>query len=305
MRGILIKKHKKIIIIGSGSFLASYLIDFLKADHELFLFGSKKFEDYDSKEFSYPNKLFELNVLLDSDIVIYTAGAGIQSYLNESSDDIYNLNTFFPIQIINFLISNNYTGKFISFGSYFEIGDENQPKSYNENQIVTSLNPVPNNYCVSKRLLTRFLNSMDEEIIFYHFILPNIYGPRENSNRLIPYLISSVQNNEEIELTSGLQVRQYIHAEDVATNVKYFLENDNPSGIYNLTNPGSIQIKELVKTVFKVLNKEKNFSNDIFGKSHRPDISMPYLLLADDKILKIAGSGKRIDLTQGIKGYLL
>ena len=295
---------KKIAIIGSGSFIASYIIDILKSDFELYLFGREKVADYNFEIFIYPDKLLDHSKLLEFEAIIFTAGAGIQNSLNESNDNVFYLNTFIPIQIINFLIANNYKGKFISFGSYFEIGDVEKAQFFNEEQVANSMNMVSNNYCISKRLLTRYLNSLNKQILFYHFILPNIYGPGENSKRLIPYIINACENNKEIKLTSGFQVRQYLHAADVANFVREFLKYNKPSGIYNLTNPIPIQVKELVEFVFMLLNKKERFSSDIFGKSHRSDTAMPYLLLSNEKVSRISTLRPRISLDQGIKSYL-
>ena len=99
---------KKIAIIGSGSFIASYIIDILKSDFELYLFGREKVADYNFEIFIYPDKLLDHSKLLEFEAIIFTAGAGIQNSLNESNDNVFYLNTFIPIQLINFLIAIEY-----------------------------------------------------------------------------------------------------------------------------------------------------------------------------------------------------
>jgi len=44
----------------------------------------------------------------------------------------------------------------------------------------------------------------------------NIYGPREPESRLVPSVISSLLAGRQVQLTSGAQVRDFLHVEDVA-----------------------------------------------------------------------------------------
>ena len=212
-----------VAIIGSNSFLAKYIILELVADNiNPVLYGKSPLHEFPSLEFTlfqYPEYPIDYFGLIKFDIIIYTAGAGIQANLNEAPEIIYELNSFIPIRLASMLAANNYKGKFVAFGSYFEIGKEPNEQYYSEDEVVTSLNKVPNHYCVSKRLLSRYLSSSPQTLNFYHLILPNIYGKGENPQRLIPYLITALQNKEEMKLTRGQQVRQYIHAADVAKTV--------------------------------------------------------------------------------------
>lgn len=295
----------KVAIVGANSFLASYIINKIKSDFDLMLYGQFQIDSFNFKSFIFPDKKIDFEELLDFDVIIYTAGAGIQNDLKESKSNIYTLNTFYPIELVNFLREKSYKGKFISFGSYFEIGDEPLLKYYDESDIMLANNPVPNDYCISKRLLTKYLSSVYDSFKYYHFIISNLYGPGENKNRLIPYLINSLKNDREIKLTSGHQVRQYIHAKDVAQVVHNFINNNFKPGLYNITVETPIKVKDLVKTVFKVMEKENLLKEEMFGKSIRTDVKMPYLLLTTDKLKAEAGFKTQINIESGIKSYLL
>lgn len=297
----------KIAIIGANSFLATYVISELhKEVFDLTLFGVRTIEKYSSYEFvifSFPDSIFDYSLLLDHDAIVYTAGAGIQANLKESAELVYELNAFTPIKIINYLNENNFKGKFITFGSYFEIGNETEEKFYSEDDISIVNNPVPNNYAASKRLLTRFYNSAPLSINYYHLLLPNIYGKGENPNRLIPYLINALANNTEIKLTSGSQVRQYIHVNDVACTVKDILLNDYKQGLYNLTNEQSFSVKAIVSLVFKLTNTQLTPDENMFGKNRRTDTQMAYLLLNNKKAKETFLTQPKISIEQGIKSY--
>jgi len=297
----------KIAIIGSDSFLAGYIIaELANASAEIHLFGisEEKYPDLTFIKFSLPDSPINILQLLDTDTIIYCAGAGIQANLNEDRNLIYELNAFQPIKILNELTQNQYKGKFISFGSYFEIGNETRQKYYTETEVALSINPVPNHYASSKRILTRYLQSSPDLPEYFHFILPNIYGKGENSNRIIPYIVNSIRQETEIKLTSGSQVRQFIHSSDIAKTVLNVIINDYPGGHYNLCNNEPIQIKNLVRTVFKVMGYETDFEKLNFGTSQRADTAMPFLLLNNDKSASVFIITPPISLEQGIITYL-
>ena len=298
----------KVAIIGSNSFLAKYITrEFVRCNIRLSLFGRSapaEFPELEFYRFELPEKPIILTPLLEFDIIIYTAGAGVQSGLKESLDLTYELNSFSPIRLFNFLSENGFKGKVISFGSYFEIGDEREERYYTELDVVSSNKSVPNHYASSKRILTRFLVSAPVLPLYFHFILPNIYGKGESSNRLVPYLINSITQGTEIKLTSGSQVRQYIHAQEIVKVVLKVVNNEFPTGLYNLCNVEPVQIKELVKNVFKVMGKESDFSKLNFGNNQRADTAMPFLLLNNNKSKEILKFQPGITLEEGIKSYL-
>lgn len=296
-----------IAIVGSNSFLAQYIIRELQnSGTNLNLFGimpSKEFPSLKFTSFVLPDSPLDYKILLNFDTIIYTAGAGIQANLKEPSSLIYELNTFIPINLINELCEHNYAGKFISFGSYFEIGNEKNKKLYSEHELLISTNEVPNEYCISKRLLAKYISLKLSSINIFHLVLPNIYGKGENPNRLIPYTVESILNNTDLNLTSGSQVRQFIHVSDVAKTVVDIHNNQYSSGIYNLTQGTAHTVKDVVKNIFKVGKQEKNFEKVVFGTNSRKDVFMPYLLLDNKKSSQTFSFQPQISLEEGIKSY--
>lgn len=299
-----------VAIIGSNSFLAQYIIRELVANNiKPSLYGKHPSEEFLSLKFilfNLPEHPINYPDLLNSDVVIYTAGAGIQANLNETADVIYELNSFIPIRLANVLSQNNYKGKLFTFGSYFEIGNEPNKKYYLEDEILTSLNKMPNDYGTSKRLLSRFLSSSTQMPDYYHLFLPNIYGKGENPQRLIPYLINALKNKEEIKLTSGKQLRQYIHAEDIAKTVLDIIKENYPKGFYNLCFNEAIQIKELVNKIFDLCGQTEKLNGlRLFGSKERSDASMPYLLLNNTKAVNTFKFQPQISIENGIKTYII
>jgi nucleoside-diphosphate-sugar epimerase len=209
---------------------------------------------------------------------------------------------FLPIQIVTFLSSREYEGKFFTFGSYFEIGNNANFVSFDEDAVSNSKEKLPNNYCVSKRLLSSFYKDALAPIKFYHFILPTIYGKGESEHRLIPYLLKSVETGMPISVTSGNQVRQYLHIKDFVTLFGEILCSPNvPYGIYNFPSQTTISVKEIVSHVCLMYGIS---SNIVHTSDNRYDETMLYLALQSSKIQNLFPYWKpEYSLEKGILDY--
>jgi len=239
--------------------------------------------------------------LIDSDIIVYAIGAGIQSNLKDSYNLIYNLNVTVPVSICNKLKELGYNGCFVTFGSFSEMGETKVTKLFNEEDILTSSAPAPNDYVVSKRMLTRFVTSYKHNFTHWHFILPTIYGPGENPKRLIPYTINAIKNGEELKFTSGDQIRQYIFVDEVPRIIGMAFKNTIPSGLYNIQGKETLTVREIVELIHKVLGKD--VPNGCFGTAQRADVGMKYLALDGKRLYGIIGYEPYIGIQEMISRY--
>lgn len=244
----------------------------------------------------------DLKDLSDSDLIIYAAGAGIQSNLHEDSNLIYKLNTFVPVMICNMLNVHNFLGTIVTFGSYFEMGEVKEQKLFTESEIVTSLSPSPNEYTNSKRMFTRFISSYQHNFRHWHFILPTIYGKGENQQRLIPYTINAIKQGKPLHFTTGDQVRQYLHVSEVPYVLDLSLRKQLPNGIYNIAGADILSVKQLVILIHKQLGKQ--VSDNCFGSVVRKDIGMKYLALDGKKLSNKIEWQSHTNLEEGIQVYL-
>ncbi len=296
-----------IALIGSNSFLARHILEALPGGHRITVYGIAPPEGHPEaafQPFSWPEKPLDFTGLAAADVIIYAAGAGIQPGSAESPELIYELNAHLPIRMITALAAAGYSGQIITFGSYFELGDVRNEHFATEEEVASASGAVTGHYAASKRLLTRFLASAQGLPKHHHFILPNIYGKGEHPNRLIPYLMRSVREGTEIRVTSGSQVRQYLHVTDAARAVVQAIENDYPSGLYNLCNREPVRVKELIRKVLRTMDREDLFEHVRFGDDSRHDTAMPFLLLENSKMEKILRFVPSVALSDGIARYL-
>ena len=302
---------KKISIIGSNSFLASYLLDEFLDDEkvELNLFARRATEYAGCKArvnqlpFNYPTDTIDFAGLLVSDVIIYCAAAGVQAAASLTDvNEVYEINTYLPIKIITYLSAHSFAGKWISFGTYFEIGDNAVLQSYSEDQLIASSLSVPNHYCCSKRLLTKFIDCRQFAIQAWHLVLPTIYGAKENKQRLIPYIINTPKKQELPLLSAGTQIRQYVHCLDVVKLLNTIINGNPPSGIYNVTAADTVAIKDIVGAIFSLFGQDPVHS---LGARNSRDESMQVLQLNSTKIGHAMPSWQpRIALREGLQHYL-
>lgn len=277
----------RIVIIGTNGFLSTAIAKYFYAKGWwVDMYGLEE-PNHPYHTYSSLNVLKEdidYETMLMSDVIVYASGAGIQSNLNEDANLVYALNTFAPIRICKLLRDWDYKGVFITFGSYFELGESNLQQSAVELDIISSQAPAPTDYVVSKRLLTRFVTSYKHDFTHWHFILPTIFGPGENPQRLIPYTISTIYNNEKPCFTSGNQVRQYLYVEDVTKYIETAVQCGLPSGLYNIAGSTNLSVKEIVESIARRMNVI--LDTNVFGTEDRSDVKMQYLALDDSKLKK-------------------
>lgn len=295
----------KISILGTNGFLSTAIAQYANdAEWNLDMYGldeptAHKFDNF--YKVNLMDAELDCTSLLTSDIIVYAIGAGIQSNLKEGNDLIYNLNITVPVRLCNALKAAGYQGKFITFGSIFEMGETTEERFFTEEDIQTSLAVAPNDYTVSKRMLTRFISSYKHEFTHWHFIIPTIYGESENPKRLIPYTINAIKNGEELHFTAGDQTRQYIHVSEVPRIIDMAYKKNIPSGIYNIQGKETITVKEIVTLIHKVLGKQ--VAEGCFGSAQRADVGMKYLALDGSKLKSAINFVATIRLEDIIKKY--
>ena len=81
-----------------------------------------------------------------------------------------------------------------------------------------------------------------------------LYGPNENPNRLIAYVINSLLKSEQANCSHGNQVRDFLHAYDAANALIHLLESEY-NGIVNIASGEPIKLKELMLLAAEEIGK--------------------------------------------------
>lgn len=276
----------KISILGTNGFLSTAIAKYAHQQNwtiDMYGLDEPRNHAYNSfKAVNLMNEDLDCKPLFDSDLIVYAIGAGIQSNLKEGAHLIYGLNVTAPILLCNKLRDLNYQGCLATFGSVFEIGETQERRFFTEEDVLTSQAACPNDYTVSKRLLSRFVSSYNPPFTHWHFYIPTIYGEGENPKRLIPYTINALRNNDPLHFTIGDQTRQYVYIGDVPKVLDLSLLRHLPSGLYNIEGSETLTVKEIVTLIHQAIGRE--IAADCFGSAKRADVGMKYLALDGRKL---------------------
>ena len=295
----------KITILGSNGFLSTAIAKFAnKEGWKLDVYGLDEPVGHEYDQFVKCN-LMDVELycsgLLESDIVVYAIGAGIQSNLKEGNNLIYGLNVTAPVTICNKLKELDFKGVFVTFGSVFEMGETKEAHFFTEEEVLVSTAPAPSDYVVSKRMLSRFVTSYKHDFTHWHFIIPTIYGEGENPKRLIPYTINAIRNGEPLHFTAGDQTRQYVYVGEVPGLLKLAYEKRLLSGMYNIQGKETLTVKEIVTLIHQTMGKE--VPSDCFGTAERTDAGMKYLALDGKKLREVIGFNASLRIVDVIEAY--
>lgn len=139
----------------------------------------------------------------------------------------------------------------------------------------------------------------------YVALMPtNLYGPNDNyhlkNSHVLPALIrkfheAKLNNNDDVLLWgTGKPLREFLHVDDLANSVLFFLKNKYDSFLYNVGSGEEISIYDLAKLVQNIIGHKGEI---IFNRNY-PDGTPKKLL--DSKKINELGWRPKISLCEGI-----
>jgi nucleoside-diphosphate-sugar epimerase len=167
---------------------------------------------------------------------------------------------------------------FLQIGSGGEYGKSKSPHTEeNENKLGKSV------YYKSKFLASEHLVSLFRKKNFPSTILRlyQIYGPRQDKNRIVPIAIDNCLKNKIFNCSSGLQWRDFLYVQDLVNCIfKVFRYKNRVKGeIINIGSGKTMQVKKIISLVREKIGKGR----PLFGK----------IKMREDEILKVYPSIKK------------
>ena len=193
------------------------------------------------------------------DQLIHIAWGGIEAK-DRNNWDIQIKNFWFSKELFD--IAKEYEiKKVIGIGSQAEYGVYGYP--VNEETV-----PKPQDaYGSTKTLTCNYLRNLYEgyQTEWYWIRIFSVFGEGENSDWLIPTAISKLLRNESIQLTPCEQKYNYLYIGDFVKEIYSVINcSQNRSGIYNLCNNESIELKDLLIQISEIMNVSSDLLE--FGK---------------------------------------
>ena len=124
-----------------------------------------------------------------------------------------------------------------------------------------------------------------------------LYGPRENPRRLVSSVIRALLAGEEAKSSHGLQIRDYMHVQDVASGLVALLDSDH-DGAVNIASGEAIRIRDIVEMIGQEVGRP-----DLVKIGVLPARSNDAPLVVADTTKAITGIGfsPEYDLRNGIR----
>jgi len=243
-----------ILLTGANGFLGSSILKMLVANHDVSITlrkhsnlnrikevldiytVEKLFVDTDNIDFFFKNKKIDLIVHCATDY-------GRQ---DETFDKVHESNLLFPLKLLETGLKYDLKW-FLNTDSYF-----------NKNNL--TYNALPH-YSKTKKIFAGYLKDMGKKIVTINMRLEHIYGSNDGENKFIPWLLDKLVNNDDVDLTSGDQKRDFIYIDDVTDAYQKVISSLDKS--YNpgfkdleIGSGSSIKLKIFIETIRDALDSK-------------------------------------------------
>lgn len=228
----------KVLILGKNSYLGKHIgLALEKESHDVFYLTHGNISDTETNVFTF-DKLEEVKV--NFDIIINCAVSYGKN--GENCCDMIGANIIYPLKVLEWAAKNNVR--------YFI-------------NTATSITSLINSYTLSKNQFSEWgkFYSEHKPIQFINIVLEHFLGPHCSDNNFISMLVHKMgQNVESIDLTSGMQLRDFIYIDDVVEAYLCIIHHlDKLQGQYCEIALGSgvpYRIREVCELIKKNLNSK-------------------------------------------------
>lgn len=183
---------------------------------------------------------------------------------------------------------------FIGLGSQAEYGPS-------QNKIDELCPTNPTTLYGASKLATQILSErmcIEYGIRYAWLRLFSSFGPTDNPEWLIPYLIRSLIANQLPKLTAAEQLWDYIYAEDVASAIRAVLDTQEAKGVFNLGSGKVYQLKTIIEKIRDLINPQLPLG---FGQVQYRSDQVMHLQANISKLNKATGWLPKSDIDQAIK----
>jgi nucleoside-diphosphate-sugar epimerase len=224
------------------------------------------------------------------DAIIHTATC--YSRGGESVPQLLEVNLLLPVLLAHLAIQNQ-VPLFINTDTYFNVGDE-------------AYSSLPD-YSLSKHHAWHWLQrtAAGTGIRMANMRIEHMYGPGDRREKFCPSVFRAlVENQMELQLTTGEQTRDFIYVEDVAEGFLAVLENwkSAPGEIseFGVGWGRSIPIHDFVKLAHRLADSRSRLRFGALPSRPKDFVDSR----ADNRTLRALGWAARIDLETGISRTL-
>ena len=268
---------KKVLIIGSNSFAGSDFIDLL-LDKKLKVFGISRKHEINREHLKYKNnknlknfKFYKINLNIKNDLnklikiikkekIDYIVNFAAQGMVAESwinPEDWYLTNVVSNSILIKKLLKLKIK-KYVNFSTPEVYGNTSSLKK--ETNIFSPTTPYAISRSAQDLNLLAYCKTYNFPVVFTR--AANIYGPYQQSFRIIPKVIISILTNKKIPIHGkGNTLRSFIYMPDVSRAIYKILKDKNNIGeTFHISSKKFVNIIGLVKLIKKIMKVKNTIS---------------------------------------------
>ncbi len=284
-----------ILLTGSTGFLGSYLLkSFVKSGYEVIALKRSTSNTYRINDYLKKVTLYNIDKVNLEDIfkkhkiniVINT----VTNYgrIDNKISSILDTNLIFGLKLLEESVNSN-AKAFINTDTLLERNI--------------------NAYALSKAQLVdwmKFLSNKQTKMI--NIKIEHMYGALDDENKFIYWLINKLkQNVEKIDLTSGVQKRDFIYIDDIVNAYEIIIQNINTFSNYEefeLGSGNSIEVKNFVEKIYQEISNKQTLSTKLnFGAVSYRDNENMNIQANIEKLTNLAWKPK-VSIKDGIKKIL-
>lgn len=236
----------KVVILGAEGFVGKNLFEDLAKTFSIH--GSTRKTDLPAQPNTFYFDLvnhdtWEVLLSINPDVIINCIGYGVVKNQTDVKQMI-DVNYLSTVRLYEYIGKNLPAAYLVHIGTAFEY-------DLQQNQLTEESRCTPLTYYgLSKYMASNYL-LQSQHIKVYSIIRPfNMFGPYEHVSKIIPTLITAQRLKTPVQLSEGLQKRDYVFVKDLSTLV-IALIND-PSVRQHVINAGSgrlFSLRELAEEI--------------------------------------------------------
>lgn len=170
---------------------------------------------------------------------------------------------------------------------------------FNEKMPINPVSPYSVSKAAAERLCRIYAQKYNKNIISLRLAL--VYGPGQEENKFLPYIIKHAMNNIPVIITKGEQKRDYIYVDDVISAINNAINIKNKKmikgQIINIGTGKQFKLNDIINAIENISNKKIKIKKII---DYRDNELWEYSLNCD-KADKLLNWKPKISLHEGIK----
>ncbi len=220
----------------------------------------------------------------------------LSGYVDHSKNKSIIATHFQGCKNLVFNFKNNKPRKFVQIGSSIEYGKQKSPQKETSLKKIDTLSVYGN----AKLKSTLFLLSLYNKEYFPTTVLRLYlaYGPNQDNNRIIPYVISNSLKGKKFNCSPGNQFRDFTYIDDVINAIYKTLKSKKSNGeLINIGFGKPNKIKDVIQKIVKYIGKGEPIFSKLKIRNDEPKNLYPNI----KKAKRILNWSPKINLRNGIK----